>query len=183
MSSIPPATATERFQSLPPRSLPGCNQRSGPWLHAGAGSLPRGPHRPHSRSTRTAGPPPAGVSTKLVMGYYDGNTVTALWNYAQHFAMSDNSYDTNFGPSTPGAINLVSGQTNNVTDSCQCICRHRLGRRRRRAAPSANADPVGDVLLHNHRRDWFSSPATTSATFSTPKASVVDSSRVASICP
>jgi len=47
----------------------------------------------------------------LVMGYYDGNTVTALWNYAQHFAMSDNSYGTTFGPSTPGALNLVSGQT------------------------------------------------------------------------
>src|ERR1700730_3666122 len=25
-----------------------------------------------------------------VMDYYDGNTVTAMWNYAQHFAMSDN---------------------------------------------------------------------------------------------
>jgi phospholipase C len=68
--------------------------------------------------TGTAGPPPTGVDTKaLVMGYYDGNTVTALWNYAQHFAMNDNSYDTNFGPSSPGAINLISGQTNNVTDS------------------------------------------------------------------
>jgi phospholipase C len=47
----------------------------------------------------------------LVMDYYDGNTVTGLWNYAQHYAMSDNSYDTVFGPSTPGALNLVSGQT------------------------------------------------------------------------
>ena len=47
----------------------------------------------------------------LVMGYYDGNTVTALWQYAQHFALSDSFYDTVFGPSTPGAINLVSGQT------------------------------------------------------------------------
>jgi len=47
-----------------------------------------------------------------VMGYYDGNTVTALWNYAQHYALSDNSYSTNFGPSTPGALNLISGQTN-----------------------------------------------------------------------
>jgi len=46
-----------------------------------------------------------------VMGYFDGNTVTALWNYAQHFAMSDNSFNTTFGPSAPGAINLVSGQT------------------------------------------------------------------------
>jgi phospholipase C len=48
---------------------------------------------------------------KLVMGYYDGNTVTALWNYAQHFAMNDDSFGTTFGPSTPGAINLVSGNT------------------------------------------------------------------------
>ncbi|WP_127900993.1 phospholipase C [Solirhodobacter olei] len=49
-----------------------------------------------------------------VMGYYDGNTVTALWNYAQHYAMNDASFSTTFGPSTPGAINLVSGQTNGV---------------------------------------------------------------------
>ncbi|WP_102223745.1 phospholipase C [Acidimangrovimonas sediminis] len=49
-----------------------------------------------------------------VMGYYDGNTVTALWNYAQNFAMSDNSFSSTFGPSTPGAINLISGQTNGV---------------------------------------------------------------------
>ncbi|MDE3196191.1 MAG: alkaline phosphatase family protein, partial [Acidobacteriota bacterium] len=55
------------------------------------------------------------ATTGINMGYYDGNTVTALWNYAQHYAMSDNSYDTNFGPSTPGAINLISGQTNGVT--------------------------------------------------------------------
>ena len=67
--------------------------------------------------TGTGGPPPAGLTTTgLVMGYYDGNTVTALWNYAQHFAMSDNFYDTNFGPSTPGAINMISGQTNGVID-------------------------------------------------------------------
>jgi phospholipase C len=45
----------------------------------------------------------------LVMDYYDGNTVTALWNYAQNYAMSDNNYDTDFGPSTPGALNLISG--------------------------------------------------------------------------
>ena len=49
------------------------------------------------------------------MGYYDGNTVTALWNYAQRFAMNDNSFDTVFGPSTPGALNLISGQTNGGT--------------------------------------------------------------------
>jgi len=66
------------------------------------------------KNTGAAGTGGTGVfNTKgLVMGYYDGNTVTALWNYAQHFAMSDNSYSTNFGPSTPGAVNLISGQTN-----------------------------------------------------------------------
>lgn len=46
----------------------------------------------------------------IVMGYFDGNTVTALWNYAQHFALSDNFHTTNIGASTVGAINLISGQ-------------------------------------------------------------------------
>ncbi len=55
--------------------------------------------------------PDYGFGTALVMGYYDGNTVTALWNYAQHYALNDNSYGTMFGPSTPGALNLVSGRT------------------------------------------------------------------------
>jgi phospholipase C len=50
----------------------------------------------------------------IVMDYYDGNAVTGMWNYAQHYAMSDNSFDTTFGPSAPGAINLASGDTGNV---------------------------------------------------------------------
>jgi phospholipase C len=58
---------------------------------------------------------PAVVTTKGInMGYFDGNTVTALWEYAQNFALSDNSYDSNFGPSSPGAVNLISGQTNGI---------------------------------------------------------------------
>jgi phospholipase C len=52
------------------------------------------------------------ATTGLTMGYYDGNTVTALWNYAQHYAMSDRFFGTTFGPSTIGAVNLISGQTN-----------------------------------------------------------------------
>ena len=70
-------------------------------------------------NTGSAGPPPNAppavvLTTGQVMGYFDGNSTTALWNYAQRFAMSDNSYSTNFGPSTVGAINLISGQTNGV---------------------------------------------------------------------
>jgi phospholipase C len=53
-------------------------------------------------------------TTGQVMGYYDGNTVTAMWNYAQHFAMSDNAYTDTFGPSTPGALEVIAGQTNGV---------------------------------------------------------------------
>jgi phospholipase C len=59
-------------------------------------------------------PADTGSGGNTVMGYFDGNTVTALWNYAQFFAMSDNSFGTTFGPSTPGLMNLVAGQTNGV---------------------------------------------------------------------
>jgi phospholipase C len=64
----------------------------------------------------TTGTSPTGqtCARSTVMDYYDGNTVTALWNYAQHFAMSDNYFGTTFGPSSPGAINLVSGDTGGV---------------------------------------------------------------------
>jgi len=95
--------------------------------------------------TGTPGPPPNGLTTNgLVMGYYDGNTVTALWNYAQRYALSDNSYNTNFGPSTPGAINLISGQTNGVTDQVNAggdVVEDGVGG----FTLVSDADPVGDV--------------------------------------
>jgi phospholipase C len=46
-----------------------------------------------------------------VLAYFDGNTVAEFWNYAQNFAINDNSFGSNFGPSSTGAINLVSGNT------------------------------------------------------------------------
>ncbi len=52
----------------------------------------------------------------LTMGYFDGNTVTGMWNYAQNFAMSDRHFSSNFGPSTPGAINLVAGNTHGFVE-------------------------------------------------------------------
>ncbi|SDH94446.1 phospholipase C [Paraburkholderia phenazinium] len=60
----------------------------------------------------TSGGAGAFGTTGQVMGYFDGNTVTALWNYAQYFAMNDNAYTTDYGPSTPGALGVVSGETN-----------------------------------------------------------------------
>jgi len=68
----------------------------------------------------------------LVMDYYDGNTVTGMWNYAQHYAMSDNSYETTFGPSTPGALNLISGQTHGA-----------------QAVTSVSHDPVSDPFIQS----------------------------------
>ena len=73
-----------------------------------------------------------------VMNYYDGNTVTGLWNYAQRYAMSDNSYGTTFGPSSPGAINLVSGNTGAVDMS------HTANNPSIATATSPNADLTQD---------------------------------------
>jgi phospholipase C len=95
--------------------------------------------------TGVPGPPPTGKTNNgLVMGYYDGNTVTALWNYAQHFAMSDNSFNTTFGPSTPGAINLISGQTGGVVDS-QSAGDSVVPDGNGGLTLISDADPIGDV--------------------------------------
>jgi phospholipase C len=70
-----------------------------------------------------------------VLNYYDGNTVTGLWNYAQHFAVSDNSWGTTFGPSSPGAINLASGNTGGVDPA-------RRSAASSRTSPTAMSSPV-----------------------------------------
>ena len=62
-------------------------------------------------TTPSAGCAPEYCPPGIVMDYFDGNTVTGLWNYAQNYAMSDNNFDTTFGPSTPGALNVISGDT------------------------------------------------------------------------
>jgi phospholipase C len=67
---------------------------------------------PLDTGSGTAGAAGAFGTKGQVMGYFDGNTVTAYWNYAQNFAMSDNAFTDDFGPSTPGAINMFSGTTN-----------------------------------------------------------------------
>ncbi|MGC2400766.1 MAG: alkaline phosphatase family protein, partial [Acidobacteriaceae bacterium] len=95
--------------------------------------------------TGTPGPPPNGqTTTGLVMGYYDGNTVTAYWNYAQRFAMSDNSFGTNFGPSTDGALNLISGQLNGVGDQVNAGG-DVIGDGHSGFTLISDADPVGDT--------------------------------------
>ena len=107
------------------------------------------------KAVGTAGTPPNAppqvVTTKgLTMGYYDGNTVTALWNYAQHFAMSDNSYDTTFGPSTPGLMNLVSGQTNGVIQTLNGTGNETDGGNGTLTVVG-DPDPIGDICSASTR--------------------------------
>jgi phospholipase C len=79
----------------------------------------------------------AGCTPNLSMGYYDGNTVTALWNYAQHFAMSDNFFASTFGTTVMGHLNLVAGQTHGATPTS-------VAGKVVNGSVIANIDPTGD---------------------------------------
>jgi phospholipase C len=91
----------------------------------------------------TAGGVGAFGTNGQVMGYFDGNTVTAFWNYAQNFAMNDNAYTDTYGPSTPGAIGVISGQNNgvqNVIGTSSSIADGQGG-----LTLIGDTDPAGDV--------------------------------------
>ena len=84
------------------------------------------------------------ATTGLTMGYYDGNTVTAFWNYAQHYAINDHSFGGTFGPSTPGALELAAGQTNGVitpTNVASAVVADGQGG----LTDINDADPTGDL--------------------------------------
>ena len=178
--------------------------RPGPRLHRRAEGLRHGPDgqvHPVHRTSRAAQPPDGPAAGDLVMDYYDGNTVTGLWNYAQHFAMSDNSYSTTFGPSTPGAINVTAANTFGAIcgptqrrDRRAGLHRHARAARRRpagqpqpqgRAPTYSDADPNCDICS-GHRRTTRRRPrrsrwaARTSAICSTRPGSPGDGSRAAS---
>jgi phospholipase C len=103
--------------------------------------------------TGTAGPPPgspAAATTKgLVMAYFDGNTLGTIWSYAQNGALNDNSWSTVFGPSTPGAINLISGQTNGFAatnkDATTMSASHVVADGAGDFTMIGDTDPLGDV--------------------------------------
>ncbi len=107
-----------------------------------AGTLPNG--RPFSCNDKNLGP-------NSTLGYYDGNTVTALWNYAQHFAMSDNSFSTTFGPSTPGLLNLVAGSTLEGTIANGLGAGGNIAGVATNGAVMGDPDPAGDVCSNPKR--------------------------------
>jgi len=93
---------------------------------------------------RTTGAKTIASTSGLTMGYYDGNTVTAMWNYAQHYALNDHFFGTTFGPSTVGAINLISGQTNGAVPA-QNAASVLIGDGNGGYTVVADAAPEGDV--------------------------------------
>jgi phospholipase C len=113
--------------------------------------------------TGTAGPPPgappAATTKGLVMAYFDGNTVSTLWNLAQNYALNDNSWTTVFGPSTPGAINLISGQTNGIGATNKALSAFSTSH----VTPDGNGgftmigdtDPLGDVCATSSDQNTF----------------------------
>ena len=142
-NKLPPTTA--RWISSPPT-----------WVRP---RPPTSPTRPPRLTNATA--------PGLTMGYYDGNTVTALWNYAQHYALNDHAFGTTFGHFNPRCPQprLRPDQR-----------RHQRHQRRRgyrspmaTAAFTAigDADPVGDICTSSSARP-SACPARTSATSSTP---------------
>jgi phospholipase C len=79
-----------------------------------------------------------------VMGFYDGNTVTGLWNYAQQYATSDNFFGTTFGPSTPGLLNLVAGTTFEGTITNGLSAAGNIAGGMTSGAVVGDPDPAGD---------------------------------------
>jgi phospholipase C len=85
------------------------------------------------------------------MGYYDGNTVTAFWNYAQHFAMSDDFFGSTFGPSTPGALNVVSGTTFSASVTNGYPTTGIIANGASSGADIGDTDPSGDMCSNPSR--------------------------------
>jgi len=86
-----------------------------------------------------------------VMDYYDGNTVTGMWNYAQHFAMSDNFFGSTFGPSTPGALNVVSGTTFEGSVTNGLSPKGYIANNVSMGSVIGDADPAGDTCSSSTR--------------------------------
>ncbi len=55
-----------------------------------------------------------GQGANIAMDYWDGNTFTGLWNYAQFYATSDRNFTTGYGESIIGNINWGSGNNSEL---------------------------------------------------------------------
>ncbi|WP_165942857.1 alkaline phosphatase family protein [Marinomonas flavescens] len=55
-----------------------------------------------------------GCFPQSVMGYYDGNTLHALWHYAQEYVMADHFFATDYSSTVSGLLNEIAGTTHGV---------------------------------------------------------------------
>ena len=78
-----------------------------------------------------------------------------MWNYAQNYAMSDAFFDSNYGPTFPGHLNVISGNTHGAVlvrqgndssslftaaDGSLTVINN--------IAPAPNLDDCGDATTH-----------------------------------
>jgi phospholipase C len=108
------------------------------------------------------------LGANSTLGYYDGNTVAALWNYAQHFALSDNSYGTTFGPSTPGLLNFVAGNTFAGTIQNGLSGKGFIARAAMSGSVIGDADPANDICSSKTRTQILMSGSNIGDLLNTP---------------
>jgi phospholipase C len=111
VNGLTPDLLTRNQNSRQPKRLDRSHAATADQNHEYAKEQQAMDHGLMDKFVESTGTAEADGSPTVVMDYFDGNTVTAYWNYAQNFAMNDNSFGSVPGPSTPGAINVVSGQT------------------------------------------------------------------------
>jgi phospholipase C len=115
VNGLTPDLITQNQNSLQPQRLDRSHAATADQNHDYPNEQLAFDHGLMDKFPENTGTPEADGSTTVVMDYFDGNTVTALWNYAQNFALNDNSFGSTPGPSTPGAIEVVSGQTHGAS--------------------------------------------------------------------
>ncbi len=115
VNGLTPDLITRNQNSLQPQRLDRLHAATGDQNHDYPNEQLAFDHGLMDKFPENTGAPEADGSTTVVMDYFDGNTVTALWNYAQNFALNDDSFGSTPGPSTPGAIEVVSGQTHGAS--------------------------------------------------------------------
>ena len=128
----------------------------------------------------------------LVMDYFDGNTVTGLWDYAQNYAMSDNNYHrvravharrAQSGSGNTGASYAVSPTDTNkvVADpgTVSALNSDGLGTIYGGAGRRLPTAPTAATPAARTPSPWGYRPVRTSATCSTPGTSPGAGSRAA----
>jgi phospholipase C len=141
VNGLTPDLLTRNQNSLLPQRLPRSHAATQDQNHDYPNEQEAFDHGLMDKFVEFTGTPetPGDPNSTVVMDYFDGNTVTAYWNYAQNFAMNDNSFGSTPGPSTPGAIEVVSGQTHGATSAVPIPGTLEQG------SVISDADPEGDI--------------------------------------